>query len=213
MQLPLSILSILSISSVAVARVQPTANDSPQETYEAIFDGALQGSVEFQGLSNGSIEISVDLSGFPEEGGPFTYHVHEAPVPSNGSCAGTLLHLNPYGGQANATSTDELEISDLSGRYGALQGDTETLYVDEYLSLNSDSEAFIGGLSVTVHLANSSRLACANITHVHGESSSASNSTASNGTTGGDEADSGAANFAVSGAALGMAAGAVALLI
>lgn len=149
----------------ALAKVQPKANDSPTDVYEADFDTDVKGKVEFSGLKNGSIEVNVDLSGFPTSGGPFQYHVHEAPVPSDGNCTGTKGHLDPYDGNPKANSTDELEIGDLSGRYGLIHGTSiNTTYVDQYLSLDPESPAFIGGLSITIHLDNSTRLACANIT-------------------------------------------------
>ncbi|CAH6722557.1 cell surface Cu-only superoxide dismutase 5 [[Candida] jaroonii] len=159
-----TLVSVFSVGSIAA--IQPLANDSPQTQYVAIFDGKLEGNVTFTGLNNGSIEVGVDLDGFPSEGGPFMYHVHEAPVPSDGNCTGTKGHLNPYGGNIKSNNTDEKEIGDLSGRYGTLEGTTKISYVDQYLSLNPDSEAYIGNLSVVVHLADNVRYACANISKV-----------------------------------------------
>lgn len=156
------------LALATAAEVQPKANDSPQDVYVARFDDNLTGKIKFTGLHNGSIEVEIiDLCGFPESGGPFQYHVHEAPVPSDGNCTGTLGHLNPYNGDSEADQKNELEVGDLSGRYGFLPGDTGYLcYVDQYLSLNPYSPAFIGGLSVTAHYYNTTRYACANITEV-----------------------------------------------
>lgn len=148
------------------AVIQPFANDSPHGAYFAAkFDGTgVIGEVSFKGMKDGSIEINVDLEGFPRIGGPFMYHVHEAPVPTDGNCTGAKAHFNPFGGNLSATNPEELEIGDLNGRYGLLQGDSCLAYIDHYLSLNSQSKAFIGGLSVVVHLDDNTRIACANIT-------------------------------------------------
>lgn len=144
--------------------IQPLANDSPQGVqFAAYFNKKLEGCVTFTGLKNGSILIHVDLANFPDYGSPFLYHVHERPVPSNGSCIATLGHLNPFGGNVSNPNPDEKEIGDLSGRYGLLPGDSDITYVDQYLSLNPQSPAFIGGLSVVVHLNNETRYDCANI--------------------------------------------------
>jgi len=167
------ILSLLAGCAVVMGESAPVVSDSPEGAkYVAKFDDKLQGSVEFSSASNGSVTVNVDLDGFPSSGGPFTYHIHEAPVPSDGNCTGTKLHLNPYNGNPNATEPSELEVGDLSGRHGAVEGSSiDESYVDQYISLNENNKAFIGGLSVTIHYKNTSRLACANITE---ESSSTS---------------------------------------
>ncbi|EGV63200.1 hypothetical protein PSN45_004521 [Yamadazyma tenuis] len=165
-------LAFLTVWSAWMNQVQPKANDSPQDVYIAKFSdpNKVNGFVQFTGLQNGSISVSFDLHGFPQTGGPFMYHVHQAPVPVDGDCMGTLLHLNPYNGNINNPNANEKEIGDLSGRYGLLAGDSKQTYVDEYLSLNPESLAYIGGRSVTVHLADNSRIACANITQVDASS-------------------------------------------
>lgn len=167
------VLSLLAGCAVVMGESAPIVSDSPEGAkYVAKFDDKLQGSVEFSSASNGSVTVNVDLDGFPSSGGPFTYHIHEAPVPSDGNCTGTKLHLNPYNGNPNATEPSELEVGDLSGRHGAVEGSSiDESYIDQYISLNENNKAFIGGLSVTIHYKNTSRLACANITE---ESSSTS---------------------------------------
>lgn len=160
------ILSLLAGCAVVMSDSAPVVTDSPEGAkYVAKFDNKLQGSVEFSSTSNGSVSVNVDLDGFPASGGPFTYHVHEAPVPSDGNCTGTKLHLDPYNGNENATEPSELEVGDLSGRHGKVEGTSiDKSFVDQYISLNEDNKAFIGGLSVTIHYKNTTRLACANIT-------------------------------------------------
>lgn len=176
-----SILSLSTLLAFAHAAA-PTVNDSPKgANYVADFNDGITGSVGFKSASNGSVEVNIDLSNFPSEGGPFLYHVHEARVPSNGSCLATGGHLNPYNGSPNATQANELEVGDLSGRHGSLSGSQAKInYVDDYLSLNPENPAFVGNLSVVVHFHNTTRLACANI-EKSSNSSDNSISTASNG--------------------------------
>lgn len=166
-QLRMKLLSVLSVSSfLAFANAAaPISDDSPKgASYVANFDGTVSGSVGFKTVSNGSVEVSVDLAGLPSQGGPFLYHVHEYRVPANGSCLATGGHLNPYNGSATATQPNELEVGDLAGRHGDLNGpDAKLSYVDNYISLNSEDPAFIGNRSVVIHYHNTTRLACANI--------------------------------------------------
>lgn len=180
---------------LATAEVQPKANDSPQDLYMAQFKWTLSGDLNFTGLANSSVLVKVDLKNTPDiDGAPFLYHVHEKPAPYNEEgCNATGGHLDPYNGNPNASSVDELEVGDLSGRHGKITKDDiepgivskytfNTEYVDQYISLNPDSPAFIGGKSITFHYANGSRCGCANITKVESkEPASINSSNSSNG--------------------------------
>lgn len=188
--------SVLVFTIGSIAAIQPLANDSPQVEYTANFDGKIDGSVIFKGLNNGSIEVDVDLSGFPSEGGPFMYHVHELPVPTDGNCTGTKGHFNPFGGDIKSPNANEKEIGDLSGRYGTLEGNTKINYVDQYLSLNPESQAYIGNLSVVVHLADNTRYACANISKVESKEPTNNSSNGSNGSVPDYGSDSGRVGLA-----------------
>ncbi|CAK7897226.1 cell surface superoxide dismutase [Cu-Zn] 4 [[Candida] anglica] len=160
---------IAAVSALVSADAAPTTSNSPQGVkYSALFEKSIKGSVNFTTTSNGTVQVEVDLSNFPSSGGPFTYHIHEAPVPSDGNCTGTKLHLNPYHGLANATTPSMLEVGDLSGRHGKISGTSyNATYLDPYVSLNPSDKAFPGGLSITIHFAsNNSRIACSNITKV-----------------------------------------------
>lgn len=199
------LLSSVFFATAAFAKLQK-ANDSPQGAkYVATFDNKLQGQVEFVGTSNGSVSVSVKLEGLPETGGPFPYHVHELPVPANGDCMGTKLHLNPYNGSSSATTLDDTEVGDLARRHGNLTAPSDDIsYVDEYLSLNSDSPAFIGGRSVVVHFLNNSRIACANITEESKDSSSSNSTTESVSETNGAYTNSAGFTLGAVAVALGM---------
>lgn len=198
-------LAALSLLAFANA-VAPEVSDSPTNVkYEAKFNKTILGSVAFSS-TNGSVMVDVDISGLPEVGGPFQYHVHVLPVPTDGSCIATGGHLNPYGGLPNAATWNTLEVGDLSGKHGKINGTSlMTSYIDPFLSLNPDDKAYIGGLSVVFHYNNSTRLACANITEETISPSNSTNSISSSSTANG---------AAYIGTGLGpLAAGAVALLL
>lgn len=154
-----------AVFSVVAADPAPESHDSPVgASYRAKFDKGVEGYVNFSS-KNGSVLVDVNLSGLPDYGGPFMYHIHELPVPSDGNCTGTKAHFNPYNGHEKAPTPAELEVGDLSGRHGEIETQSfETSYIDPYLSLNPDNEAFFADLSVVVHLHNTTRIACANIT-------------------------------------------------
>lgn len=191
------VLSSAVFAATAAAKLLK-ANDSPEGAkYVAKFDTKLQGDVKFVGMANGSVSVTVKLSGFPDEGGPFPYHIHELAVPSDGNCTGTKMHLNPYNGSSTATTLDNMEVGDLARKHGNLTAPSDDItYADEYISLNPDSPAYIGGRSVVVHLSDNSRLACANITQEKSSNSSSVESvTATNG--GSSNAAFGVGAFAV----------------
>ncbi|QWW23985.1 hypothetical protein CA7LBN_002819 [Candidozyma auris] len=152
-------------SAAAVADPAPESHDSPTDvSYRATFTKGVDGYVNFSS-KNGSVIVDVDISGLPNYGGPFMYHIHEKQVPSDGNCTGTKAHFNPYHGYEKAPTPAELEVGDLSGRHGEIHAQSfQTSYIDPYLSLNPDNKAFFANLSVVVHLHNTSRIACANIT-------------------------------------------------
>lgn len=163
----------LSLCSAAIvtAGSAPEVSDLPTGvTYQATFEKKIDGYVNFTSNSDGQVVVGVDISGLPDYGGPFLYHVHAHTVPTNGNCSGTLGHFNPYNGSDTSTTWSGKEVGDLSGRHGTINGTSiSTLYVDPYLSLNTDSKLFFGNLSVVVHFHNTTRIACANITQVVSE--------------------------------------------
>ncbi|KAG5417025.1 SOD4 [Candida metapsilosis] len=210
-----SILSVLALASVAIAGDTPIQTDSAnqpslQATFKKSSKSDVTGTITFEPAQNGSVLVKVDVEGLPSSGGPFPYHIHELPVPSDGNCTGTKLHLNPYGGNENATTPQGKEAGDLSGRHGKIQGQSlSTEYVDNYISLNPDSKTYFGDLSIVIHYANTSRITCSNLTKL--ETEGGSNST--NSTTSGVSTANGAGKMQTSGMLVGALAGAAALLI
>ena len=45
---------------------------------------------------NTGVSLQVTLDGFPTEGGPFIYHIHQYQVPADGNCTATGAHLDPF---------------------------------------------------------------------------------------------------------------------
>ncbi|KAK7684682.1 hypothetical protein QCA50_012265 [Cerrena zonata] len=181
------IVQSLTLASVGLSSA-PKVADSPQGAkYVAKIDSdKVKGQIEFSTAANGTVQVDVDLKDLPEQGGPFLYHIHEKTVPSDGNCTGTAAHFNPYGGNENNTQPQDKEVGDLSGRH--------------------DDAAFFANLSVVVHLNNTTRIGCANITEVSSNSTDSDDvATVS--------ADSGASAYGVHGMVAGAAAAGLALLI
>lgn len=166
MHLASVIINSLGLALCVLADAAPQVMDSPRNAkYKAEFCEVPEGSIKFKATSEGEVQVNVKLHDLPEEGGPFLYHVHERPVPANGSCDATLGHLNPYNGSPNATEAAYKEVGDLFGKHGNItKRSFKTSYVDPYLSLNKTDPAYIGNRSIVIHYANETRFACSNIT-------------------------------------------------
>ncbi|OSS45603.1 hypothetical protein B5807_09667 [Epicoccum nigrum] len=190
-----SILSLIAAASAVTAEwihAPVVRNNPPDAAFVATLPKqekyAVTGSVIGSTHKHGTgVKWTVSVDNLPAEGGPFMYHVHKAPVPSDGNCSGALSHLDPYGrGDVPAcdpTQEDTCEVGDLSGKYGKIEAGLKSFHaeiVDLYTSTNRDNVAFIGNLSVVFHFANKTRFACANF--ISGgeepESSACSTSTA-----------------------------------
>ncbi|ODV86317.1 hypothetical protein CANARDRAFT_184944, partial [[Candida] arabinofermentans NRRL YB-2248] len=160
-------LPLLAITSQAAKA--PQVKDSPRNVLaRAHLDkGKLKGVVEFS-AKNGTVLVHIDTTGLPEDGGPFYYHIHKSPVAANGNCESTGTHLNPYNAPAedcDAFNDDSYcQVGDLSGKHGFINTTCfEDYYYDPYLSLNSKNKANVIGLSVNIHFANMTRIACGTI--------------------------------------------------
>lgn len=149
--------------------------EQPAKTeYWADFTGTkLSGGVIFSPSSgNGGVKVEVNLHSFPMEGGPFTYHIHDQPVPTSGNCTLTLAHLDPFiRGQkvpCDPNRPQSCEVGDLAGKHGKIPADTSNgtyikTYEDLYLSLTQGQGSFIGNRSIVIHSNDTKRYACANI--------------------------------------------------
>ncbi|KAA6410836.1 MAG: Cu [Lasallia pustulata] len=105
-----------------------TRNNPAGVTYTAVLPNSnttgIRGFVSGTSNANGTgVVFTMNLSGFPSAAlGPFLYHIHNQPVPTNGSCAGTLAHLDPYiRGDippCDPTQPETCQVGDLSGKHG-----------------------------------------------------------------------------------------------
>ncbi|KHN94026.1 Cu/Zn superoxide dismutase-related protein [Metarhizium album ARSEF 1941] len=180
-------LSLLVAGLAALAqatRDAPVVHNNARAIYEAVLPsqpfhrgnlhGNIRGSVQASPGPDGvGVLYRVEFQNLPEEGGPFLYHIHVNPVPSDGNCTKTLAHLDPYKrGETppcNASAPQTCQVGDLSGKYGEVKNDP---FVDEYLdpysSLDEGTEAFMGNRSIVVHFANKTRITCANLERIPG---------------------------------------------
>ncbi|RKP23796.1 superoxide dismutase, partial [Syncephalis pseudoplumigaleata] len=109
-------------------------------------------------------------SGF-EENVRYAYHIHNLPVPQDGSCDGTGDHLDPYGRKgSNCTfaTLDQCEMGDLSGKFGTIlgmrrNGMTAYPFLFEDTTLRMTGENSIVNRSVVIHDPSGARIACGTI--------------------------------------------------
>ncbi|KAF8471201.1 superoxide dismutase [Kalaharituber pfeilii] len=163
----------------ALGDAKVNTEDPSGPAYWADFSGTkLSGGLKFYPTKEG-VRVEVAMRGFPTEGGPFTYHVHDQPVPSDGNCTGTKAHLDPFiRGQkvpCDPKRPQSCEVGDLAGKHGKIPADIAngtytTSYIDKYITLEEGPGAFIGNRSIVVHLADGKRYACANVTDLEGPS-------------------------------------------
>lgn len=88
----------------------------------------IRGSVVGQSNPSGEgVLFQVSLSGFPTEGGPFLYHIHDNPI-ANGNCSTAGGHLDPFlRGDSPACDSENpstCQVGDLSGKHGKINGTT-----------------------------------------------------------------------------------------
>ncbi|CAI5756814.1 unnamed protein product [Candida verbasci] len=166
------ILTIFLLITFGFADKAPKIKSNPKDVVAiADFpfggDNDIKGNVVFSAKQGKHIQVHVDMVGFPNEGGPFVYHIHEHSVPENGNCEAVGLHLNPFMAPENCTSEKSdayCQIGDLSGKHGAINSTCfELKYTDPYLSLNPKSKSYIGNKAVVFHFANLTKIACADI--------------------------------------------------
>ncbi|KAF2222917.1 superoxide dismutase [Elsinoe ampelina] len=178
---------LITTGLTALATAQGASTDAPivrnnplGATYQAVVTATNKSTI------NGNIVVStnptheganvqVNLEGLPSTGGPFTWHIHKAPIPENGNCTAALTHLDPYGrGETpacDAANPASCEVGDQSGKWGkmGLNGTSYSAnYIDPYLALLPTDPAFVGGKSIVIHYPNKTRIACANFVQVSG---------------------------------------------
>jgi len=133
----------------------------------------VSGQVRFalQPASN-AVAVSILVNGLNalNSTAAYSYHIHTNPISSDGNCASALGHLDPLavtdGLVCSAQFPQYCQEGDLAGRNGKLNGSEPTLnvsYLDNYVRFWPQPFSILGR-SIVVHLPNSTRIACGNIT-------------------------------------------------
>ncbi|KAK0748324.1 superoxide dismutase [Apiosordaria backusii] len=163
-----SVLGLLAVGTLAAAQAANTTtgklsdarpvrnNPVIGEVWIAEFDSqTVKGTFKAVAATIG-INYTIDITGLPEENGPYNYHIHVRAVPENGTCADTGLHLDSYvRGQeppCEASLPATCEVGDLSGKFH-----------DPYTATNVIQLGYIGNRAIVFHDKTSVRVACANI--------------------------------------------------
>ncbi|RMZ08216.1 hypothetical protein D0864_01808 [Hortaea werneckii] len=208
--LPASLLALaLAPLATLAADATPALNNPPGTGYQAILPtskSSVSGEIQIGSTPSGKgANVQVIVRNLPSEGGPFSmfdpntfsgcvsrtdvdiaYHIHEYPVPADGNCTGTGAHLDPFGrGEdppCDDTKPETCQVGDLAGKHGKLTPQRYSdNYDDAFLSLVPGDQEFIGGKSIVVHFANKTRITCADLVLLGGNSTS-TNSTSTNST-------------------------------
>ncbi|ESZ95863.1 hypothetical protein SBOR_3757 [Sclerotinia borealis F-4128] len=136
--------------------------------------GNIKGSVSATGNPDGiGVQFQVQFSNLPTSGGPFIYHLHAHPVPTDGNCTGTLGHIDPFlrgeTPSCNLSLPQTCQVGDLSGKHGKVISDPfQASFVDEFASTLPGLGSFFGNRSLTIHFGNATRITCANFTLLNG---------------------------------------------
>lgn len=97
-------------------------------SYEAILPNSattnIRGSVVAQsGANDTGVLFQVNFDGFPSEGGPFLYHIHNNRI-TDGNCSTAGSHLDPFARgetpSCDSTYPATCQVGDLSGKHGKI---------------------------------------------------------------------------------------------
>ncbi|KAL5345531.1 Cell surface superoxide dismutase [Cu-Zn] 4 [Pseudogymnoascus australis] len=187
----------------AAAAEAPKVTGNPDVTYKAeIADSNENGVGGFVEITAGPDANGADVQfefNLPEEGGPFTFHIHVSPINSTGSCASTGGHLDPYGATdthvCDPTEPELCEVGDISGKLGRKfpAGEIAGNISDDFISLVEGTPAFIGNRSIVVHASDKSRIACANFELVKNDDNGGGSAGPTGGNGGGSASPTGGA--------------------
>ncbi|KAI8964400.1 superoxide dismutase [Daldinia sp. FL1419] len=148
---------------------QAVATLPEQPFWKGSLNGNVRGSVLAKSGVNGEgVDYEVSFSNLPQEGGPFIYHIHVAPVPEDGNCTSTLAHLDQFvrgeDPACDPARPASCQQGDLSGKYGKIQSSEPftAKFHDPYTSLSEGVGSYFGNRSLVFHFANKTRITCAN---------------------------------------------------
>ncbi|KAG6001823.1 hypothetical protein E4U21_003785 [Claviceps maximensis] len=141
--------------------------------------GNIRGFISASAPPDGvGVRFTVRFENLPKTGGPFPYHLHLKKA-TDGNCTAAGGHLDSTNrGEkppCDAGNLPSCQVGDLSGKYGRINSDPFSAeYVDKFLSLKEDDPAFFGNRSFVIHLANTTRITCADFVKGGGSLSGAS---------------------------------------
>ncbi|EFX06134.1 cytosolic cu zn superoxide dismutase [Grosmannia clavigera kw1407] len=180
----------------ALGSATVTADNPPGQVYIATlpktaFDkaaypsgGNVEGRISAEAHPGGiGVDFDINFWNLPETDGPFTYHIHEFPVPIDGNCIATGGHLDPFRREDDPACDSKLkqtcEVGDLSGKHSKITSDPFiATYRDLYTSTKPGNPAFFGNLSFVLHYSNKTRITCANFILQNASYTSTDNGTA-----------------------------------
>ncbi|KAG5918881.1 hypothetical protein E4U61_001393 [Claviceps capensis] len=128
--------------------------------------GNVKGFISASAPPDGvGVRFTVRFQNLPKTGGPFPYHIHLNKA-TGGNCTAAGPHLDPTDRgdkpPCDAGNLPSCQVGDLAGKYGRIDSDPFTAeYVDKYLSVKEDDPAFFGNRAFVIHLANNTRVTCA----------------------------------------------------
>ncbi|EGW33573.1 uncharacterized protein SPAPADRAFT_151895 [Spathaspora passalidarum NRRL Y-27907] len=172
MKILLALIYITSFLALSLANKAPKIKKNPKNIVAIAdfpFGGNtnVRGNVVFTAKQGSFVNVHVDMTGLPADGGPFYYHIHEISVPGDGNCEAVGLHFNPYKASPKCSEQKHdgyCQVGDLSGKHGVINATCfEISYEEPYLSLNKKSKSYIIGKSLVFHYANMTKIACADI--------------------------------------------------
>ncbi|KAF3992887.1 hypothetical protein FT663_00797 [Candidozyma haemuli var. vulneris] len=161
-----------SLCGAVLAGVAPVITSNPKNAiavaeFPQFGCGEMEGYVSFESPHGGKVDVQVDVTKLPSDGGPFYYHIHEYPVPDDGDCEKVGPEFNPYHASPDCDAQPGdayCKLGDLSGKYGKIKATCfQTEYCDPFISLDGYSKANIIGRSLVFHYSDMTKIACANI--------------------------------------------------
>jgi hypothetical protein len=142
----------------------------PPSMFNNLVGTNITGYIEGVGSPQG-VKFTVNLMNLPSQPmyGPFAWHIHTMPVPTDGNCTATMGHLDPTNRgeliMCDASQPQTCQAGDLAGKHGGkimTAGNFSTSFVESYLTTAPGSPFFFGGLAFVLHSTNTTRLTCAN---------------------------------------------------
>jgi Cu-Zn family superoxide dismutase len=114
----------------------------------SIFNGDINGSVEFEEKNNDNVLVKIDLKGLPKNS-VHGIHIHEAGDLSD-KCMGACAHFNPYNKNHGGLNSKERHVGDLGNIETDKNGNVSLQFEDKMIKLRG-TKCNIIGRSVVIH--------------------------------------------------------------